>query len=73
MKDRDFASLGRFGLVRDTATAVHESRRAGFQTSRARRFSVHSSRSSSSPLFMSCRSVFAAAPRQAQSRLPPIR
>lgn len=31
MNDRDFASLGRFGLVRDTATAVHESRRAGFQ------------------------------------------
>jgi oxygen-independent coproporphyrinogen-3 oxidase len=31
MKDRDFASLERFGLARDTATAVHESRRAGFQ------------------------------------------
>lgn len=30
MKDQDFASLGRFGLVRDTATAVHESRHAGF-------------------------------------------
>ncbi|MBK9306611.1 MAG: radical SAM family heme chaperone HemW [Nitrospira sp.] len=31
MKDQDFASIGRFGLVRDTATAVQESRRAGFQ------------------------------------------
>lgn len=31
MKDQDFASLGRFGLVRDTAAAVHESRNAGFQ------------------------------------------
>lgn len=31
MKDQDFASLGRFGLARDTATAVQESRRAGFQ------------------------------------------
>ncbi len=31
MKDQEFASLGRFGLVRDTATAVHESRRAGFE------------------------------------------
>ncbi len=30
MKDQDFASIGRFGRVRDTATAVHESRRAGF-------------------------------------------
>jgi len=30
MKDQDFASLGRFGLVRDTAAAVQESRRAGF-------------------------------------------
>lgn len=31
MKNRDFTSLGRFGLVQDTATAVYESRRAGFQ------------------------------------------
>ena len=31
MKDEDFALLGRFGLVQDTATAVHESRNAGFQ------------------------------------------
>lgn len=31
MKDQDFASIGRFGLVRDTAAAVHESRSAGFQ------------------------------------------
>jgi oxygen-independent coproporphyrinogen III oxidase len=31
MKDRDFASIGRFGLVRDTASAVHESRHAGFR------------------------------------------
>ncbi len=30
MKDQDFLSIGRFGRVRDTATAVHESRRAGF-------------------------------------------
>ncbi len=30
MKDQDFAFLGRFGLVRDTATAVQESRKAGF-------------------------------------------
>ncbi len=31
MKDRDFASIGRSGLVRDTVSAVHESRRAGFR------------------------------------------
>jgi oxygen-independent coproporphyrinogen III oxidase len=31
MKDRDFASIGRFGLVRDTASAVHKSRHAGFR------------------------------------------
>lgn len=31
MKNEDFALLGRFGLARDTATAVHESRNAGFQ------------------------------------------
>lgn len=30
MKDQDFASIGRFGRVRDTTAAVHESRRAGF-------------------------------------------
>ncbi len=30
MKDQDFSSIGRYGRVRDTATAVHESRRAGF-------------------------------------------
>lgn len=30
MKDQDFLSIGRVGRVRDTATAVHESRRAGF-------------------------------------------
>lgn len=30
MRDQDFPSLGRFGCVRDTAVAVHESRRAGF-------------------------------------------
>ena len=31
MQDQDFTSIGRFGLVQDTATAVHESRRAGFE------------------------------------------
>lgn len=31
MKDQDFSSLGRFGRVRDTATAVRQSRSAGFQ------------------------------------------
>lgn len=31
MRDQDFSSIGRFGRVRDTAIAVHQSRSVGFQ------------------------------------------